>query len=59
MTRRSPSVTTLVLVIIALSVLVSSGPVLTALAQAAVPLVIVGGIVAVIVRLAWHYTSRY
>ena len=46
----------LVIGIIALSVLVSAGPTLVALAEAAVPLVIAVGIVAVIVRLVFFHT---
>lgn len=45
--------------IIGLAVLLSAGPTLVALAQAVVPLVIAGGIVAVIVRVVFFHTRRW
>lgn len=47
------------LLVVALAVLVSAGPTLVALAQAFVPLVIVGGIVAVVLRLVFFHTRRW
>jgi hypothetical protein len=44
---------------IALALLVSAGPTLIALAQALVPLVIVGGIVAAVLRIVFFYTRRW
>jgi hypothetical protein len=49
----------LVVSIVGLSALVSAGPTLISLADAAVPLVIAVGIVVGVLRLIWHYTSRY
>lgn len=49
----------LLVIVVVLVVLTSAGPALVALAQALVPLVIVGGIVAVVLRVVWHYTNRY
>ena len=49
----------LVVSIVALSALVSAGPTLVALLNAAVPLVIVGGLVVMGIRIVWHYTDRY
>ncbi|HET7052974.1 MAG TPA: hypothetical protein VFI09_03540 [Solirubrobacterales bacterium] len=48
----------LIIAIVTLSVLVSAGPTLVALAHAAVPLVIVGGIVAVVLRLVFFHTRH-
>ncbi|MDO8213475.1 hypothetical protein [Conexibacter sp. CPCC 206217] len=48
----------LVAAIVTLSVLVSAGPPLVAILDAAVPLVVAVGLVGAIVRLVWHYTSR-
>ncbi len=47
------------LLIVGLVAIVAAGPTLIALLHAAVPLVIVGGIVAVVLRVVWHYTNRY
>lgn len=52
-------VTYLIVAIVALSVLVSSGPTLVALVNAAVPLAIAGGIVAVVVRLVFFHTRKW
>jgi hypothetical protein len=49
----------LFILVMALAALVSAGPTLVKLLQAAVPLVIVGGIVAVVLRVVWHFTNRY
>lgn len=62
MTSGSPSptklMTYLVVAIVSLSVLVSAGPTLIALAHAALPLVIAGGLVAAILRLVFFHTRR-
>jgi hypothetical protein len=50
--------TYLVVAIVSLSVLVSAGPTLIALAHAALPLVIAGGLVAAILRLVFFHTRR-
>ena len=55
----SKPVVYLIVAIVALSVLVSAGPTLVALAHAAVPLVIVGGVVAVAVRLVFFHTRKW
>jgi hypothetical protein len=52
-------VTILIVAIVALAVLVSAGPTLVALAHAAVPLVIAGGVVAVVLRLVFFHTRRW
>jgi hypothetical protein len=49
----------LIAAIVALSVLVSAGPTLVALANAAVPLVIAVGVVAVALRLVFFHTRRW
>jgi hypothetical protein len=59
MTKSTRPITLLIVAILALSVLVSAGPALTALVQAAVPLVIVGGVVAVLVRVVFVHTRRW
>ncbi len=51
-------ITYLIVGIVALSLLVSAGPTLVALAEAAVPLVVAVGIVAVVVRLVFFHTRR-
>lgn len=51
--------TFLIVAIVALSLLVSAGPTLVALAYAAVPLVAVAGIVAILVRLVFFHTRRW
>jgi len=48
-----------VMVIIGLVVLAAAGPTLIRLVHAAVPLVVVGGIVACVVRAVWFYTRRW
>jgi hypothetical protein len=59
MSHSSPPGKLLLVLIIALAVMVSAGPTLVALAQAAVPLVIVGGIVAAVLRLIFFHTRRW
>jgi hypothetical protein len=49
----------IVIGIIALSVLVSAGPTLVALVNAAVPLVVAVGVVAVVLRLVFFHTRRW
>lgn len=49
----------LVAAIVALAMLVSAGPALVALANAAVPLVIAGGVVAIALRLVFFHTRRW
>jgi hypothetical protein len=49
----------LIVAIVALSILVSAGPTLIALVQAAVPLVIAVGVVAVILRLVFFHTRQW
>jgi hypothetical protein len=45
--------------IVFLSVLVSAGPTLVRLAHVAISLIAVVGIIAVVIRIVWHFTSRY
>jgi hypothetical protein len=54
-----PSPGKLLLGVVVLIALCSVGPMLVALLHAAVPLVIVGGIVAVVVRLVFFHTRRW
>lgn len=49
----------LVAAIVVLCFLVSAGPTLVSLVHAAVPLVIVGGIVAAVLRLVFFHTRRW
>jgi hypothetical protein len=49
----------LLVIVVVLVVLTSAGPALVALAQALVPLVIVGGIVVAVLRIVWHYTDHH
>ena len=49
----------LVVAIVVLSVLVSAGPTLVALAHATVLLILAIGGVAALLRLIWLFTSRY
>jgi hypothetical protein len=42
-----------------LVILLAAGPTLAAVAEALVPLVIVAGCVAVVLRLVWYVTRRY
>jgi membrane protein YdbS with pleckstrin-like domain len=55
----SKPVAYLIVAIVFLSILVSAGPTLVALANAAVPLVMVVGSVAIALRLVWYFTNRY
>lgn len=48
----------LIVSLVVLSALMSAGPTLVALADAAVPLTLAFGAVVVAMRLVWHYTSR-
>ena len=45
--------------VVGLAVVLMVGPALVALAHALVPLVIAGGIVAVLLRLVWFFTTRF
>lgn len=45
--------------VVALSVLVSVGPTLVQIMDAAVPLVIASGLAIALLRIVWHYTGRY
>jgi hypothetical protein len=45
--------------VLLLAVLSAVGPVIVALANALVPLIIVGGLVVGALRLVWHFTDRY
>lgn len=49
----------LIILAVALTLIVSAGPTLIALAHALVPLVIVGGIIAAVLRIVWHYTDHH
>jgi hypothetical protein len=49
----------LVIAIVALSILVSVGPTLVALAHAAVPLIVAVGIVVVVLRLVFFHTRNW
>lgn len=49
----------LVLAIVVMALLVSAGPILVALVEAAVPLVIAVGVVVVVLRVVWVLTERY
>lgn len=49
----------LIAVIVLLAVLVSAGPTIVALAHVAVPLVLIIGVVAVLLRVAWWLTGRW
>jgi hypothetical protein len=51
-------VISLIIAIVALSILVSAGPTLIALAGAAVPLVIAVGIMAAVLRLVFFHTHH-
>jgi hypothetical protein len=50
---------TLVMVVVALAALALAGPALTRLINSLVPLVLVVGIVAAVLRLMWAYTRRW
>lgn len=58
---KSPSRLTpaLVAAVVLLAVLVSAGPTLVRLAQAATPLVIAAGVVVAVLRVVWVFTSRF
>jgi hypothetical protein len=47
------------LVIVGLVALAAAGPTLAHLTSALVPLVLVAGIVAAVLRLVWSYTSKW
>lgn len=49
----------LVLSILGLAVLSAAGPILVAIFNAAVPLVLVAGAVALLVRGTWFFTNRW
>lgn len=49
----------LVVAIVLLAMLVTAGPVLVALAEAAVPLVVATGLVVGLLRFVWLVTERY
>jgi hypothetical protein len=59
MSHAPPPGRLLFVLIFALAVLVAAGPTLVALAHALVPLVIVGGIVVVLLRLVFFHTRRW
>jgi hypothetical protein len=46
-------------VVVTLAILVSAGPTLVAVMHAAIPLIAVGGVVAVILRLVFFHTRRW
>lgn len=49
----------LVIAIVGLAALTAAGPTLVALAHAAVPLIIAGGVVILLVRAVWYFTNRW
>jgi hypothetical protein len=49
----------LIVGVVALTILVAAGPTLVSLAHAALPLVIAGGVVAVVLRLVFFHTRRW
>ena len=49
----------LILAIVGLAALSAAGPTLVALAHQLAPLVLVVGLVVVIVRIVWYFTSRW
>ena len=49
----------LVLAIVGLAVLAAAGPMLVMIARAAVPLVVVTGVVVLVLRVAWYFTHRW
>jgi hypothetical protein len=53
------AVVNLIAAIVVLSMLASATPALLRLANAAIPLVLVVGVVVVVIRLVWHVTGRY
>lgn len=58
MTHHKP-INLLLLVVVAWVVLVSAGPMLVALIEAAIPLVIAAGVVAVVLRLVLFHTRKW
>jgi hypothetical protein len=59
MNHKTAPPTYLVVAIVALCLLVSAGPTLVALMNAAIPLVAVAGVVAVVLRLVFFHTRRW
>lgn len=55
----SRPVVLLIVAIVALSLLVSAGPTIVGILNAAVPLIIAGGLVAAVLRLVWFHTRRW
>jgi hypothetical protein len=55
----SRTVLGLLATIVVLSLLVSAGPTLVALVEAAVPLAVAVGVVAAVLRLVWVFADRY
>jgi hypothetical protein len=49
----------LVIAIVGLAALTAAGPTLVALAHAAVPLIVAGGVVAILLRATWYFTNRW
>jgi hypothetical protein len=49
----------LVIAIVGLAALTAAGPTVVALAHAAVPLIIAGGVVTLLVRAVWYFTNRW
>lgn len=45
--------------LVSLVILTAAGPALVALSNAVVPAVLAVGLVVAVLRLVWHYTSRY
>lgn len=58
MTSPKP-LTFLIVAIISLCILVSAGPTLVAMMHAAIPLIAVGGVAAIILRLVFFHTRRW
>jgi hypothetical protein len=52
-------ISTLAIVVLGLAALAAVGPALAKLVAALVPLVLVAGIVAAVLRLVWFYTRRW
>lgn len=49
----------LVVALITLNVLTAAGPTIVRLAHALAPLVVAVGLIAALLRIVWHVTSRY
>lgn len=49
----------LVVAIVGLAVVTAAGPTLVALVNALVPLALVVGLLAVLIRAAWYFTNRW